>query len=294
MRIQLDVIRELMSRPIAVQPLTHQPVKRCGREAARSNEKLVLYAIAKFGHLRTSEIGRFVWPNASHAQQMAQRTCNRLLKAGHLLNRRNALGGISYVLTRPGAGWLSLNGIPARHTLELSSVGGATFIHRTLSTRYLIEQASDTVSVAGEYEIAGRALPFSIDKLVQRLQKMPDGLVWRNEKDGRVAVDWVEVENASKPRSEIAKLLGVAQYAGVLFDPGANAYLKRLVVVFDGQLNHGDRLRKTAKDIWCNAPQDKKYLYMGAVSLVAASITAPLVWQGAQESKLLVAKNGQR
>jgi hypothetical protein len=293
MRVQLDVIRELMNRPIAVQPLMNQPVKRCGREAARSNEKLALCAVAKFGHLRTSEIGRFVWPNASHAQQMAQRTCNRLLKAGHLLNRRNALGGVSYVLTRPGAGWLSLNGIPARHTLELSSVGGATFIHRTLSTRYLIEEARDTVGVAGEYEIARKALPFSIDKLVRCLQKMPDGLVWRKEKDGRVAVDWVEVENASKPRSEIAKLLRVAEYAGVVIDPGANAYLKRLVVVFDGQLNHGDRLRKTAKEIWCNAPQDKKHLYMNAVSLVAASITALLVWQGAQESKLLVAKSGQ-
>jgi hypothetical protein len=123
---------------------------------------------------------------------------------------------------------------------------------------------------------------------------MPDGLVWRNEKDGRIAVDWVEVENASKPRSEIAKLLAVAQYVGALIDSGANAYLKRLVVVFDGQLNHGDRLQKTAREIWCNTSQDKKYLYMGAVSLVAASITAPLVWQGAQESKLLIAKNEQR
>jgi hypothetical protein len=158
----------------------------------------------------------------------------------------------------------------------------------------LVERANDTTSVAGEYEIAQRALPFSIDKLVQRLQKLPDGLVWRIEKDGRIAVDWIEVENASKPRSEIAKLLGVAQYAGAVIDPGANAYLKRLVVVFDGQLNHGDRLRKTAEEIWRNVPPDRKYQYMGAVRLVAAIITAPLVWQGAQESTLVATKTGCR
>ncbi len=135
--------------------------------------------VAHFGHARVVELARAGWPTARYGEQVCRRTVQRLLRQGLLRERRNPLGSKSLCLSRPGAAWLELRGIKAQQTLELSSVAGPTFFHRTMGTRYLIERQVAGCQVAGEYLILRRQLPFSIDELTKVLQRLPDGLLGR-------------------------------------------------------------------------------------------------------------------
>ena len=103
-----------------------------GREVARRNELKCMKAVIQFGHLRICEMARAVWPQARYGEQVARRTVARMVEQGLLLERRNALGSRSLCVTRGGATWLNARGIEAQHTLDLSSVSGSTFFHRTL------------------------------------------------------------------------------------------------------------------------------------------------------------------
>lgn len=278
MRIKLNEIPEIVLRPAT--GLTKHPHKGSGRDIACQNELKVAAAIAEYGHLRIAEIARLGWPLATYADQMAQRTCRRMVGAGRLLIRRNALGGTSYVLTRTGASWLSLRGTQARHTLELSSVGGATFFHRTLATRYLLERAIKGAGVAGEYKMANGGVPFSIETLTRATKKNPDGLIWRENKDGSIAFEWLEVENASKPKSELVRMLRVAMFSGKLVDVGKKAYAAGLNILYNKDLNHADRILSAANELWGGLPEQKRDEYERKVVLISASIAAPLVWLG--------------
>lgn len=142
MKLHSDSLLGLLTRP-AVPTTTALPrpvPRRSGRETARLNEFNVMKAVAQFGHLRVIELARAVWPQARYGEQLARRTVARLVAQGLLLERRNALGSRSLCLTRGGAAWLDARGVEAQHTLDLSSVAGSTFFHRTLATRYLIER----------------------------------------------------------------------------------------------------------------------------------------------------------
>jgi len=279
MRINTDLASGLLTQAVTPSNTKHsRNGGASGRDTARANEIRVGAAVAKYGHLRVAEIARVVWPGANYPEHMAQRTCRRLVIAGYLMARRNALGGTSYVLTRAGAGWLALHRIDARHTLELSSVGGATFIHRTLATRFLIERAIQGARVAGEYEMAKRSPPFSIEWLVKALKKLPDGIVWRQDSAGRIGFEWVEVENAAKPKTELLRLLRVAMYAGQTIDGERNARLTRLIIVFDAALNHASQLMRAADELWGDFSPERRAQYENSVHLVSVNLRAPLVW----------------
>lgn len=265
-------------------PASQAPIRRnveqrqCGREAARANAQACVVAVSEWGHLRLQELARSVWPSARYGEQMAGRTARRLVKQGLLLERRNALGGRSLCLTRAGAAWLELRGIEAQHTLDLSSVSGPTFFHRTFATRYLIERQVAGQHVAGEYLILRRKLPFKIEPLCKALRKMPDGFSWGRMSDGTMAVELLEQESASKARSELEKCLRAALYIGTSL-PGDVVYkLTALVFVFDGSLSHARRILLAANSLWGDRPALERIALEKRVKLVAVELRPPLVW----------------
>src|SRR5688572_15012430 len=88
------------------------------RLVAENNELAVLKAVRDFGHLRRAEIGRAVWPS-SRTQKMAQRTVARLTARKELVERRDAFGGSSLILSARGAGRLILQSIDAHNGYDL-------------------------------------------------------------------------------------------------------------------------------------------------------------------------------
>lgn len=265
-----------------------QPVRptRSGRDAARLNELKCTKAVAYFGHLRLVELGRAVWPSAHYADQMAGRTAARLVEQGLLLPRRNALGSKSFCLTRVGAAWLEARGIEAQHTLDLSSVAGSTFFHRTLATRYLIERQIEGFQVAGEYQLLRRKAPFPIDGLVRAMRKLPDGLAWKRGPHGHVEVELIEQEAAAKARAELEKCLKAAEYTGQKLDQDGRYRVGCLVFVFDRELNHARRIMAAATSLWGNRPHAERVTLERRVKLVAVELRDPLVWVGSSVTTL--------
>lgn len=257
-----------------------QPVRptRSGRDAARLNELKCTKAIANFGHLRLVELGRAVWPAAQYAEQMAGRTVARLVEQGLILPRRNALGSRSFCLTRVGAAWLEARGIEAQHTLDLSSVAGSTFFHRTLATRYLIERQIEGFQVAGEYQLLRRKTPFPMDGLVRAMRKLPDGFVWKRGPQGHFEVELIEQEAAAKARTELEKCLKAVQYTGQSLDQNGQYRVGSLVFVFDRELNHARRIMMAATSLWSSRPHAERVTLERRVKLVAVELRDPLVW----------------
>lgn len=281
-----DVISSLLSpkRNSAEQVRPTRNGKQSGRDVAAERELAVMKACAQFGHLRTCEIARLVWPTANYASQMAGRTLNRLSSFGLLAERRNSLATRSFVLTRKGAAWLELRGITARHGLDLSSIAGATFIHRCLGSRFLIEQRLQGANVAGEYQLATGQLPFDISKACTRLAKLPDGIFWRKDAQGRIAVRWLEVENAPKAMAEISRVLAVAELVGM--DLGNGAYLEGLTVVANAALHHAGRLLRAAIDRWGNRDFATQATLESRIQIASVELRFPLVWVSQQSCSL--------
>ncbi len=280
MKLPSHDLSGLLSKPATPNPAPkrRQAPKRSGREIARANELKAIKAVAQFGHLRISELARAVWPLARYGEQLARRTAARLVGQGLLLERRNALGSKSLCLTRGGAAWLDARGVEAQHTLDLSSVAGSTFFHRTLATRYLIERQVEGFQVAGEYLLLRRKTPFPIDALVKALRKLPDGMVWQRRADGTASIELVEQEAATKARQELEKCLRTAEFVGQSLDPEGRYRIAGLVFVFDRELNHARRIALAAASLWGNRSQAERVALEKRVKLVAVELRDPLVW----------------
>lgn len=291
MRLTSNEFTGLLSKPartISTTPAKapRAPAQRGGREVARSNELRCMKAVAYYGHLRIAELARAVWPTARYGEQVARRTARRLVEQGLLLERRNALASTSLCVTRAGAAWLELRGVTAQHTLDLSSVGGPTFFHRTMATRYLIERQLSGCQVAGEYLILRRALPFNIDGLAKALRKLPDGLVWQRRADGTVGVELVEQEAAPKARAEIEKCLRAAEFAGTKLPGEAPFTVTGVTFVYDRELNHAKRLLLAASSLWGARTAAERVTLEQRVKLVAVELREPLVWVGSSVTTL--------
>ncbi|MDP3251141.1 MAG: hypothetical protein Q8M77_04450 [Hydrogenophaga sp.] len=282
MKLPSNDLHGLLSRPTRPGPTRattpRQAPTPSGREAARLNELESMKAISQFGHLRICELARAVWPHARFAEQMARRTAARLVALGLLLERRNALGSKSLCVTRGGAAWLDARGVEAQHTLDLSSVAGSTFFHRTLATRFLIERKVQGFHVAGEYQLLRRKTPFPIDGLVKALRKLPDGLVWQRKADRVAFVELVEQEAAAKARQELEKCLKAAEYVGRSLDSEGRYRIGGLVFVFDRDLNHARRILLAANSLWGDRPHAERTELEKRVKLVAVELRDPLVW----------------
>jgi predicted DNA-binding transcriptional regulator len=256
------------------------------RKIAKLNDASVLLSLRIFGHLRISEIARYSWPKAMYSEQMALRTVKRLLVSGLVVSRRNSVGGMSYVLTRRGAQMLELSGFETRHGLDLSSVSGGTFLHRTISTRYLIEQKIKGFDVVGEYGLNLNRTPFYIHHWVKQNKKMPDGIFWRSNSLGGYVTYIVETEHASKPLEEIIRVLKTAEHVGNWIDHEKTAQICGLVIVFDASLNHANRILRAANNLWKHLPVERRKKLESSVKLVFANIRLPLVWENCTEKSL--------
>ena len=283
MKLPSNDLKSLLSKPATPDPAPkpRQTPKRSGRAIARANELKAMKLVAQFGHVRISELSRAVWPLARYGEQLARRTSARLVGQGLLLERRNALGSKSLCLTRGGATWLEVRGVEAQHTLDLSSVAGSTFFHRTLATRYLIERQVEGFQVAGEYILLRRKTPFPMEPLVKALRKLPDGMVWQRRADGTVHVELVEQEAAAKARQELEKCLRAAEFVGQSLDADGRFRIAGLVFVFDRELNHARRIALAAASLWGNRSHAERVALEKRVKLVAVELRDPLVWVSA-------------
>lgn len=187
MKIQLDA-QEISSLLVPATKYKRARISSC--ERATQVQDAALSAFARWGHLRTSDLARAVWPHAKYAEQLSGRLVIKLEKAGLVTRRPNAVGGMSYVLTRRGAANAESLGCIAHHGLDLCSVAGATFIHRSIATRYGIEAELQGRTCFGEHLLAGAGTPFTREALRRQFGKLPDLF----EVDG-ADVRWVEVES---------------------------------------------------------------------------------------------------
>lgn len=208
----------------------------------------------------------------------------RALDAELVLSRRNTLGGNSVVLSDGGVAALELAGLNARHGRDLVGVAGATFLHRTLATQYLLHRARNARAF-GEYAVAHGLAPVGREELSKRFAKVPDGLVYYKTDQGEV-VDIVEVEQSAKPMAELVNVLRWSEVVGsVLGEPGG-AKVRRLVVVFDGSQGHARRLLRAARERWGNSGTADQLSAMRRVVLASVDVGPGATWRGCEEKTL--------
>lgn len=174
MRLSTDVLGERLRKPAP------KPKQATSRERAAANKLRVLQAVAEHGHLRCVDLAAACWPEARFGEQMAQRTVRTLAESGELKPRANALGGTSFVLTRPGAAALEVRGIVAHHGLDLAA-SGATFRHTALTSRWCIHKQAQGFQTFTEYAIANGRAPLSREALSKRLGHHADAVLVRRQ-----------------------------------------------------------------------------------------------------------------
>jgi hypothetical protein len=274
MRVTDDMLSGLL-RPSAVKP--RQPTSR---ERAAMNRLRVLQTVAEHGHLRCADLAT-CWPGAKYAQQMAQRTVRSLVVSGELLPRRNCHGGLSYVLTRVGAGALDVRGITARHGLDLASVSGPTFTHNALTARWCLHKRSQGFDTFTEYALQNSLAPVSAQQLLKRYGKLPDAVLVRGER-----LWLVETESVPKSMQELLRIVGLAEHVGRKVHPELPYVLAGLFVVFDDSQNHAARIVKAVRERWARYNAADQATLAGRITLARASLGLPLVWRGCADERL--------
>lgn len=236
--------------------LQQKPAGESGRAIAVKNELSVLYYVGLFGHLRRAELGAMVWPESSDEsrKKMLKRTLDRMFEKKLLLEKPNALGSQSLVLSTKGAKLLSDNGMPARTGSAIQGVQGPTFWHRTLGTAYLAEQLRRVpgAEVYGEYALGRGYGPMTNGNFKAQYGKIPDGLVLvpgpeRGLRDDLIAVDWIEVESSYKPKEERRRVLDIGDHLGTLLPDCDNLVIDRLVIVYAPEQGHDRRMLASAR-----------------------------------------------
>lgn len=274
MRLSPDVLASMLR---ATPPKPRQPTSR---ERALVNRLRVLQALAEHGHLRCADLAS-CWPGAKFAQQMAQRTVRALLASGDVLARRNAHGGLSYVLTRPGAAALEVRGIAARHGLDLASVSGPTFTHNALTARWCLHKRSEGFATFTEYALQNNLAPVNAQQLLKRYGKLSDAVLIKGEH-----LYLCETESAPKSMQELLRIVALAEHVGRRVHPDLPHVLAGLFVVFDDSLNHGARIAKAAAERWTRYTKADQATLAARITLSRVSLGLPLVWRGCREERL--------
>ncbi|WP_255370379.1 hypothetical protein [Roseateles sp. YR242] len=132
--------------------------------------------MAEHGHLRCADLAAACWPGARYGEQMAQRTVRGLVESGERMPRRNALGGTSFVCTRPGAAVLELRGVKAHHGLDLA-VSGPTCRHAVLTARWCLHKRAQGFQTFTEYRLQQGQAPVSRELLFKRLGRHADAVL---------------------------------------------------------------------------------------------------------------------
>lgn len=183
-------------------PLADAPPRReSGVQIARSQERLALEALHRFGWLLTQDFARLLWPDYCSSLGMAYRLVRRLAGKKEILVRRTKYGSM-LVLARRGVCRLrdELN-ILARTGKDLDP---GNFWHRRLANAYVIENYLSRPygwpTFYTEFEIQSRRAPFfSVSN------KVPDAIFVRNN-----TCAWIEVEHARKRQNDFSKLVNFA------------------------------------------------------------------------------------
>ena len=244
----------------------------------------LLRLLFQYGHVRTAEVAAALYPSARYARQLAQRLIRTASNAGDVLLRKNTLGTISVVLSEGGAAKLELTGLPARHGRDIVGVAGATFLHRTLATNYLLHRAKSALAF-GEYAIHHGQAPIDRQSLIKRFAKIPDGIICYSTDLGPV-VDILEVEQSAKPMSELVNLLRWAEVVGSPLSGPGSARVQRLVIAFDASQGHASRLLKAASMRWGHCGHAEQQEAMRRVVLASISLGPGFSWKGCEERTL--------
>lgn len=269
-----DVLGALLRKPAP------PPKLPTAHERAAQNRLRVLQAVALHGHLRCSELAT-CWPGTRYGEQMAQRTVRGLVASGELKARVNSLGGLSYVLTRPGAAALEVRGIPARHGLDLASVSGPTFMHFALTSRWCLHMAALGFQAYTEYALVNGYAPVTRAQLLQRFKKMPDAVLVRGDKL------WLcETESAPKATQELVRICALAEHVGRKVHPDLPFVLAGVYVVFNAEQNHASRIAKAAHERWWRYSAGEQATLAARITLSRVALGLPLVWRGCAEHKL--------
>ena len=274
MRLTPDLLGGLL-RPPAPRP--KQPTSR---ERAAANRLRVLRVLSEHGHLRCADLAT-CWPGAKYGEQMAQRTVRVLVASGDLMPRRNCHGGLSYVLTRPGAAALEVRGIPARHGLDLASVSGPTFTHNSLTARWCLHKRSEGFKTFTEYALQNGLAPVSAAYLIKRYGKLCDAVLVKGDK-----LWLVETESAPKSTQELLRIAALVEHVGRRVHPDLPLVLAGLFLVFDGSQNHGRRIAKAARERWHRFSAADQATLAGRITLARVELGLPLVWRGCAEERL--------
>jgi hypothetical protein len=205
-----------------------------------------------------------------------------------VLERRNALGGRSFLLARAGVNRLVSRGLEAEPGYDLSSISGPQFYHRTLGTRYLIERGLSGHDSFGEYALCKGWGPTTHAHLRERFGRTPDGLILVPGSEhgyciDAPAVDWIEVESSVKPTRELERILSMAwRHLGESLDEQMTMILDRLLFVYSAEQGHELRIVRALKRFASANPCPDQFL--ASIVLVRCAIDPPLVWRGCEET----------
>lgn len=275
MRVSSDALAGLLRPP---PPKPKQPT---ARERAAANRLRVLQAVAEHGHLRCADLAAACWPGARYGEQMAQRTVRGLVERGELMPRRNAHGGLSYVLTRPGAGALEVRGIAARHGLDLASVSGSSFAHFSLTSRWCLHKRAEGFQTFTEYALMNERGPLARELLFKRLGRHVDAVLIKGDK-----LHAVETESAPKSTQELMRIAALAEHVGRKLRPELPYVLAGVFIVFDAEQNHAARIAKAARERWARYSGAEQATLAGRITLARVSLGLPQVWRGCSEAPL--------
>lgn len=263
---------------------TKAPAERALSSRAKSEAARLaaLKALRHWGHMRCAELARVVYPHARHGEQLAQRLMQRLADdRGEVVVRQNALGTRSFVLSRGGAAALEAMGFETRHGLDLSSVAGSTFLHRTLATRFGIERELSGFTSYGEHAIAQGFGPLSREALIRHYGKLPDLLLVKGN-----AVTWCEVESAAKPTAELQACCRISEFVGGPLIPFGKLHLQGLTFVFDASQGHAQRIARAGELQWRARARHERERFMQRIELVHVELQPPARWCGMREVPL--------
>lgn len=267
-------------------PKPYNPTTVSGKIVSKENQLKVLKALHLFGHLRRTELARFVWPNSTpnSAKIMCSRTTKILSDKKFILERPNSLGGRSLVLTSSGANALYSEGIDADAGYDLTSVSGPQFWHRTLGTCFLVEKSAQGHYVFTEHQLAKEKSELTRSQLIKFFEKAPDGVVLRSDKNKETWVDWVEVESSAKDPAEIVKMFNILNFTyGKLFNEEHGYKIGKLYIVYDTRQPHERTLGAVlAKYLQDNKTKISK-TFMSNLVFVRCTISYPLVFENMEE-----------
>jgi hypothetical protein len=289
MRLSSDELGGILRKPVP-------PVKPPSpRERAAISKLAVLSTLAAYGHLRPVEVDAACWNGSRWGLQMAQRCLRHLVETGEVKLCANSVGSTSFVLTHLGARTLDLHGLKGRHGLDIRSVSGGTFMHHSITSRYVIEKNLQGYEAFTEFGVAAGFAPISTSILRDRFRKMCDGILIEASPElstysphtGNKRLFLLEVESARKPKDELMRILSLTSLVGSRVHPELPYVLAGIFIVY-AEPTHAGRIQRAAASLWSQCGAARKAELAGSVTMVEVNLGLPLVWRDFSERPLTI------